>query len=271
MQKLRIQDLYQDQDIRDDRKQPVIINEYLGAPLAPSNQYILDLLKLFDFYLNIGSDDGLGKVKHLPERFKYYASFDGAMSIAEASDFDDFDEAIDYLVHGVETGVTLGSLWINHDELGNQIYSLIEKFIHGSASYFTIQEIYNDGDNCADFLEKKTTLLSHYTHFYIEDGKLNCNVSLHDVDIHDIILHFNLRYLLANFILTSEHFRNIQYGDINIFVNNYIVKEENEKRPLLQKYEIFTGQDMMYPEVYFGGERVSYYEDFIKHVNSQVK
>lgn len=268
MNKIKIQDLYQDENISEDRVQPVIINEYLGAPVAPSNEYILDLLRLFDFYINTGTATGADKRYYLPERYSYFAGFSEAMSITEDSDYEDFDEAIDNLVPEIGTGITLGSLWINHEELGNQISTMVDKFVHGSASYFTLQEIYNGGESCTDFLEKKTTLLSHYTHFFVEDGLLHCNVSLHDVDIHDIILHFNLRYLLSYFILTSEKFKNIRFGDINIFINNYMVKEEKQKRPVLSKYEIFTGLDRMYPEVYISGDKVSIYEDFIKHLKS---
>lgn len=263
---LNISDLYTKEDILKDKKQPVIISELLINGLVPSLTVIPDNLRLFDFYLNYGSCSGEEKQKLLPEKYKYLCDFNEAMEVTEKSSYEDFDEAIEALCYKIDTGITLGSMWINHPELGNQIYSMIERFINGSASFFTLQESYFEQDACNDFKKKRNTLLSHYTHFYIEDGLLNCNVSLHDVDIEDIILHLNMRNLLSFFILSSDKFQNIKSGNINFFINNYIVPEEKIKRTPLIRYEIFTGKDMIYPEVYYSGEKISIFNDYYKHL-----
>jgi len=265
---LLLDSLIKENQIISDLKQPIFLSEHIGVTKCTSEKYLLQKLELFQYYLNYG-DYKYTPNNIKPEVLSWICSFEDAMDACENSENEDFDESIKELRNTIGTGVTLGSMWINHDILGNQINNLIRNFIFGSNSFFCLSETYHDetvNDKATDFKRKKCTLVTDFTHIYIENKRLNMNVSIRNCDIYDIIECLTLRYFLSKFILSQENLSSVTPGYINMMISNYIVPENLIEEPsiILHKYEIFTPVKN-YASKYYDNELCTIYDDVVIH------
>lgn len=264
---LQLDDLIKDNNIIDDLSQPVFISEYLGVLRVPDKRFLEEKLALFQYYLNFGSYVYSVRDKK-PDFLSWICSFDDMMDACEEADTENFEEAVIMSKNRISSGVTLGEMWINHERLGNQIMSMLNNFVFGANSFFCLSEVYHEyeeNNKATCFKRKKCTLVTDFTHMYIENSRLHMNVSIRNCDIYDILECIAIRYFLSRFILLQDNFKSITSGNINLMVSNYIVPEEKNKI-ILNKSEVFFGNKKKnYGSRYLDGEACTMYDDYLKH------
>lgn len=241
---------------KDEAVQPTIVRLPLFFVEVESEEYLANIVRQFDFFINIGKtypgDKKPDYVKHLIEINEFNSLGD---KLTDSSP----EEIIDKINNRellISTGETLGSLWTNHEYKGNQINNLITEMINGIKTYYMLNETYFGDEESINTKKMKNALSSDYTFVYIEGEYLNMNLSLHDADIEEIIYQHTLRFCLAKFIVSSPKMSNIKIGSINIFLNNFDVNIPYNPI-VLKRLSLFIPEGSDYPEQYYFGEKVN--------------
>lgn len=244
-------------------QKPVFLSELLSVASSYSLSDFESIIEEFQYYVNLGGYVHT-KSSIKPKFLEWICSFEDAMNKCEESNIQDFDKAVDILKSEIDSGVTIGDLWINHNELGNQIMQAIDSLVNRGAKSFYISECYNEvdvNDKATDFKRKKCTLVTDSTYIFLENNTININMSMKNCDIYDVVKSINLRHLLCRLILSSQRMRGVILGDINILLNNFIYTEE---QVTLHNFYLKL-PEIDYASEYYNNGFISMYEDYKKN------
>jgi len=232
--------------------QPTMLRLPLFYSEVESKEYFKRVTNIFDFFISNGKANASDK----PDFINHFCDFTEIEEFCEKNPNLEFDDILINSRKEFGTGETLGTSWINHEFLGNQIGNLINGIILGINSFHMIYEGYFGDSICVNVDKNKTTQVCDYTFVYIDDKYINMNLSLHNPDVEDIIFQHTLRHLLAKFIQSSPKMRNLQIGHINIFINN--LDTNTPYNPLsMERIELFVPYNIDYPGEYYFGEKVN--------------